>query len=94
MRLFRVLFAFDLLALLVLAWFFVHGLRYATPGSDYAATWAPILLIPVAVLGAAWALNAKARTGTANVLLGVLAAPCLLYLLFVGLFVVLQPDMR
>jgi hypothetical protein len=94
MRLFRVLFAFDVLGLLVLAYFFVDGLQYSSSGGDYFGTWVPILLVPILVLGGSWALSANGRTGVANVLLGILAAPFVLYLLFVGLFVVLQPDMR
>ena len=93
MRLFRILFVFDVLGLLVLAWFFVGGLRYGQ-GPDYLVIWAPLLLVPMAVIAGAWALRGKGRTGTANVLLGILAAPFLLCLLFVGVFVVLQPDMR
>ena len=92
MGLFRILFAFDALGMLVLAYFFADGLRYG--GEDYLSLWLPILLVPAAVLAGAWALRAKGRTGPANVLLGVLAAPFVLCLLFVGLFVVLQPDMR
>jgi len=94
MKLFRVLFAFDALALLVLLYFFVDGLQYASSGGDYFGTWLPILLVPVAVLAGAWGLSANGKTGVANVLLGILAAPFVLYLLFIGLFVVLQPDMR
>ena len=93
MKLFRVLFAFDALALLVLAYFFVDGLRY-DPGEDYIGTWVPILLVPIVVLAGSWALHANGKTGTAKLLLGLLAAPFLIYLLFIGLFVVLQPDMR
>lgn len=93
MRLFRVLFAFDALGLLVLAYFFVDGLRYAS-GEDYTALWLPILLVPTAALAGAWALKAKGKPGLANLLLALLAAPFVLCLLFVGLFVVLQPDMR
>ena len=94
MRLFRILFVFDVLGLLVLAYFFVDGLRSATAGGDYTEVWMPILVVPIAVLAGAWLLQSKGKTGVANVLLGVLAAPFVLYLLFVGLFVVLQPDMR
>lgn len=93
MRLFRILFAFDTLALLVLVYFFSDGLRYG-PGPDYVSTWVPLLLVPAAVLVGAWALRGSGRVGVANVLLGLLAAPFLLYALFIGLFVVLQPDMR
>jgi hypothetical protein len=91
-RLFRILFAFDVLALLVLLYFFVDGLRYAS--GDYVGTWVPILLVPAAVLAGAWALRGKGRTGLAKALLGALAAPFVLYLVFVALFVVLAPDMR
>ena len=93
MKLFRILFGFDALALLGLIYFFADGLRY-DPGPDYSATWLPILLVPAAVLAGAWVLRGKGKVGAANVLLGVLAAPFVLYALFVGLFVVLDPDMR
>jgi hypothetical protein len=93
MRLFRILFAFDALALLVLLYFFADGLRYSS-GGDYVGTWLPILLVPIAVLVGAWTLRGKGKFGAANTLLGVLAAPFVIYLLFVGLFIVLDPDMR
>lgn len=93
MRLFRFLLSFDVLALLVLAWFFVDGLRYSS-GTDYIGVWLPILLVPMAAIAAAFALRTKGRVGLANVLLGVLAAPVVLYLLFVALLVLLAPDFR
>jgi hypothetical protein len=46
------------------------------------------------MLAGAWALQRKGHGVPAKVLLWVLAAPFLAYLLFVGMFVVLQPDMR
>ena len=93
MRLFHILFGFDVLALLVLVYFFADGLRY-DPGDDYITMWIPILLIPAGVLAGASILRGKGKTTGANVLLGVMAAPFFLYLLFVGMFIVLQPDMR
>lgn len=93
MKLFRILFAFDALALAVLLYFFADGLRYS-PGTDYINTWVPLLLVPAAVLAVAWALKHGGKTTGANVLLALLAAPFVLYGLFVGLFVVLDPDMR
>ena len=93
MRLFRLLFAFDALALLGLVYFFADGLRYGA-GEGYLGLWLPILLVPAGALAGAWALRAGGRTAAANVLLALLEAPFALYLLFVGLFVVLQPDMR
>jgi hypothetical protein len=91
---FRTLFVIDLLGWLVLGYFFLDGLRYASSGGDYFGTWMPILLVPLAVLAGAWALHGKGKTGIANLLLAILAAPFVLYLLFIAMFVVLQPDFR
>ena len=93
MKLFRILFAIDVLGLLVLLYFFADGLRYGLD-ADSLNLWVPILGVPAAMLVAAWALRQKGNLAAANVLLGVLAAPFLLYALFVGLFIVLDPDMR
>jgi hypothetical protein len=93
MKLYRILFGFDALALLSLVYFFVDGLRYE-PGGDYFSVWAPLLGVPALVLAGAWALRGKGSVSGANWLLGLLAAPFVLYLLFVGMFVVLQPDFR
>ncbi|MBT2188147.1 hypothetical protein [Sphingobium nicotianae] len=93
MWLFRILFAFDALALLVLLYFFVEGLQYG-PGPDYMVTWLPILAVPIAVVAGAWVLSGQGRRGLASVLLGLLAVPPFLYLLFLMLMVVMQPDFR
>jgi hypothetical protein len=94
MKLFRILFAFDALCFLGLLYFFVTGIGTATPGSGFIEAWIPLLLVPAAVLAVAWVLKRGGRTTGANVLLALLAAPFLLYGLFVGLFVLLDPDMR
>ena len=94
MTLFRILFGFDALALLVLLYFFFDGLRTATFGPDYLNAWVPLLLVPAAVLGLAWVLKGRGNMVAANVLLGLLAAPFVLYGLFVGLFIVTSPDMK
>jgi hypothetical protein len=93
MKLFRILFGFDLLAFLTLVYFFVDGLRSAT-NEDYVEVWVPLLGVPALALIGAWALKSKGSVRAANWLLGLLAAPFVLYLLFVGMFVVLQPDFR
>lgn len=93
MKLFRVLFGFDLLAVLVLAYFFLDGLRYGA-GAEYLGAWAPLLVVPALTSAAAWTLRANGKVGFANVLLMLLAAPFVVYLLFVGLFVLLDPDMK
>ncbi len=94
MRLFRTLLALDGLGWLVLVYFFADGLRYPSSGGNYFGTWLPILLVPLGLMAGAWALQSNGKVGLANVLLGLLAAPFVLYLLFIGMFVVLQPDMR
>jgi hypothetical protein len=59
MKLFRILFAFDALAFLVLVCFFADGLRYSS-GGDYFGAWAPLLAVPALALLGAWALKSKA----------------------------------
>jgi hypothetical protein len=93
MKLFRILFAIDALGSLVLLYFFVDGLRYGLDG-DALSLWVLFLGVPVAVMAGAWVLRGKGNIAAANVLLGVLAVPFLLYGLFVGMFVALDPDMR
>ena len=88
---FRALLIFDALAMLVLAFFFVDGLRYA-PSGDYFSAWLPILAIPLAGLWLAWMLKANEKTGAAIAVLALLAAPGLLYLLVITLILVLQPN--
>ena len=94
MKLFRILFGFDALALLVLLYFFADGLRTATVGADYVNAWVPLLLVPAAVLGLAWVLKGRGNLVAANVLLGLLSAPFVFYGLFIGLFVALDPNMQ
>ena len=94
MRLFRILFAFDLLGLLALLYFFLDGLRFPSSGGNSMGVWTPLLLAVVGLLAGAWRLRSKGYAGAANGLLGLLAAPFVLYLLFVGLMVALQPSMR
>jgi hypothetical protein len=94
MVLFRILLVFDLLGLLALLYFFADGMRYPSSGGDYFGVWLPLLAVPTGVMALAWVLKGKGHTTPANVLLGILAAPGVLYLLFIAMFIVLQPDMR
>ena len=63
-------------------------------GIGWAMGELPILLVPIALLAGAWALQSKGHGVPAKVLLAILAAPFVLYLLFVGMMVVLQPSFR
>ena len=89
---FRILFAFDALALLVLGYFFLDGLQYVAPGDvTYFTTWLPLLAIPFAMLLGAWILREKGRQGWAIAVLGVLAVPPALMGLFLGLILITNP---
>ena len=82
MKLYRFLLVFDGLAFALLLFFFASGLGTAT-NDDYVTVWLPLLLIPGAVIAGALMLHGKGKTGIAKLLLGLLAVPGVLYLLFI-----------
>ncbi len=88
---YRLLFAFDALAVLTLGYFFVDGLRYSGP-SGPAPIWLPILAVPIAGLLAAWLLREKGRTGFATLILLALAIPPLCFCLFFGVLLATNPN--
>lgn len=90
MTAFRILFAFDALVVLVLAYFFVEGLQYGRSGT-VLAIWLPVLGLPTILLAAAWALRAKGRTRVACWLLVVLAIPPAAFALFFGALIAANP---
>lgn len=91
MWLYRTLFAFDALVLLVLAYFFFDGLQYSS-GAEFLTLWLPILAVPIAVLAGAAVLRSKGRTGLATLLLACLALPPLLYVAFFALLLIANPS--
>jgi hypothetical protein len=91
MRLHRILFAFNALVLLVLVYFFIEGLQYGS-GGDAVVIWLPILGVPIAVMAGAWALRANGKQKLASLLLFLLALPALLYILFFGLLILINPS--
>ena len=91
MNWYRILFAFDLLVVLVLVYFFADGLRYGQPGATLAI-WLPILAVPVAMLFGASALHGKGRNKLAMTLLLLLAVPPALFALFFGLLLAANPS--
>lgn len=93
MVLFRILFVFDSLFLLVLAYFFFDGLRYASSGGS-SAIWLLLLGVPIALLAGAWGLRSRSKVTAANVMLALLAVPPFLYLLFIGAIILLEPNWR
>lgn len=80
---YRALFAFDLLVVLVLAFFYVDDLRYDSSGGA-SAYWLPALGVPIAILAASAFAHMRGYRRTATGLLLVLTLPPLLYILFFG----------
>lgn len=91
MWLYRLLFAFDALMLLVLLYFFVDGLQYGGT-SQAAGMWLVMLGVPAALMSGAWHLKARGKRRVATALLFILALPALLYIAFFGLLLLLNPS--
>ncbi|HEX8402073.1 MAG TPA: hypothetical protein VF628_10245 [Allosphingosinicella sp.] len=93
MSFFRIAFAFDAIFVSVLVYFFLEGLRY--PASNSAqGLWLLIIGVPVALMAGAWQLKAHGWAKSANGLLGAVALPPLLYVLFFGMIIILEPTWR
>jgi hypothetical protein len=88
---YRILFAFDVLVVLVLAYFFIDGLQY-NPSGATLALWLPILAMPIGVLTGAWVVAARGKKRLASVLLTALAIPPLIFVLFFGALLVANPS--
>jgi hypothetical protein len=91
MWLYRILFAFDALVVLVLGYLFVDGLQYSG-STGPSALWLPILVVPIAVLAGAWILRAQGKRRPASLLLALAAIPPLLFALFFGLLLLMNPN--
>ena len=72
MLMYRFLFAFNALVILVLGFFFITGLQY-DGGGESMSLWLPILLVPTVGVVGAWALRANGRNGLAVMLLAAIA---------------------
>jgi hypothetical protein len=90
MWLYRTLFAFDALVVLVLGYFFVDGLQYSGP--DALSLWFVILAVPICILVIAEILRGKGKRTGASILLGVAAVPPALFAAFFGLLIALNPS--
>lgn len=93
MSFYRPVLAFDALFVAVLTYFYLDGLQY--PGSRSASgLWLLIIGVPVAAIIAAWQLKAKGRLKSANALLGIVAMPPLLFVIYFGAIMISQPTWR
>lgn len=92
--LYRLLLGIDALVAAVVVYFLLEGLADGSVSSFNMGLWMATLGALAAILGGGLALNANGRRGLAVALLAVLAAPGLLYGLFVLALIALQPNWR
>jgi hypothetical protein len=90
MWLYRILFAFDALTVLVLGFFFLDGLQYVD--AEGAVLWFVVMTVPIAVLVGAEMLRRIGKRGAASILLAVLAVPPALFAAFFGLLIAVNPS--
>ncbi len=87
----RTLLGIDVLAALVVVYFFIIGLGDGSVSSFNGALWFGILAALAVVLGGGWALQARGHRGLAAVVLLIVALPALAYALFIALILITQP---
>jgi hypothetical protein len=94
MLLFRTFLIVDAIAAAMILFFFMWGLADGTVSSFNILLWMALLGGTAAVLGGGWALKQKRQMAAANVLLAVLAAPTLMFGLFLLVLIASEPDWR
>jgi hypothetical protein len=87
----RTLLGIDVLAALVVVYFFVIGLNDGSVSSFNGELWAGLIAAVAAVVGGGWALSAKGHRGAAVAVLLILAVPAVAYALFLALILITQP---
>jgi hypothetical protein len=94
MILFGILCGIDALIALTVLVFFFWGVADGSVSDFNIGLWLALLSAVAAMFGGGIALRAYGQRVLASLLLGVLAAPGLLYCLFVLLILVMQPDWK
>ncbi len=87
MKLFWVLWVIDAITALITVYFFFDGLADGSVSSFNIVSWLIILLVLAAILTGSLYLKSYNRVIVANILLSLLAAPALLYGLFLLLVI-------
>jgi len=88
---FRILLGIDIIAALVVVYFFIIGLGDGSVSPFNMQLWLGILAGIAAVLGGGLFLNTKGQRIAANLVLLILAAPSALFGLFMLSIIILQP---
>jgi len=91
MTVYRIVFALDVLILLVLGYFFLDALQYSAAG-DILAIWLPILGILIGFLAGAKSLRAAGKNRLAAAALLIPAVPAIIFVLFFGLLLAANPN--
>lgn len=84
---FWVLWSIDVLAALVVLFFFLAGVADGSVSSFNIGIWTILLAVVAAVVCGGWWLRSSGRTGLAAMVLSILAVPTLLYMLFMLLVI-------
>jgi hypothetical protein len=91
MTFFWILWGFDCLISLVVLYFFFIGLLDGTVSSYNMVSWTWVLLgLAAIMLGSLWLKSIKWLT-LAKILLGILAIPGILYILYALMFIISKP---
>lgn len=85
--LFRLLLGLDVLAALVVLYFFAAGLADGSVSSFNMGLWLGLLLAVAAIVGGGVALRRAGRQHLASAMLALLAVPAALYALFLALVI-------
>lgn len=88
---FWIIWTFDAIISLVVLYFFMIGLADGTVSATNSGLWFVILLVLAAAMGGSLWLRAEHKMAFAKVLLWLLAAPGLLYVLFLLMVVIGKP---
>ena len=88
---FWILWGFDAVLALVVLFFFVAGLADGSVSSRNMGLWLVVLLVLAGVMLGSLGLRKAGRTGLGYVVLLVLALPGLLFILFFGALLIINP---
>jgi hypothetical protein len=88
---FWIFWGFDALLALVIVYFFLAGQADGSVSGSNLGLWLVILLVVGAVLFGSLALRSSGRVGLGILALLVLALPGLLFILFFGLLLIINP---
>lgn len=85
------LLGFSCLISLTLLYFFFTGLLDGTVSTYNMGIWTILVILAILIPSLGYRLHSSGNLRAANILLGIIAVPAVLYLLFFLLLIILQP---